>query len=54
MSRGKRAYFRPDLRLETSLPQEFELPPTGIQVTPGRNERLGEERDEPFRSCTQR
>jgi hypothetical protein len=50
MSRGKRADLRPDLRIQTSLPQKFELPPPGIQVTPGRDERLSEKRDEPFGS----
>ena len=49
MSRDKRAYLRPDLGIEAGLPEKFELSPTGIQVTSGRDERLGEQRDEPLR-----
>jgi hypothetical protein len=50
MSRGKRAYLRPDLRLEAGLSQKFDLPPPGIQVTTRSDERLSEKRDEPFGS----
>ena len=50
MSRGKRAYLRPDLRLEAGLSQKFELPPPGIQVTPRRDERISEKCDELFGS----
>src|SRR5262249_47340977 len=48
MSRGQRVHLRPQVGPTPRRAQELELPSTRVHVTAGRDERLGQERDEPL------